>query len=177
MAQENLQLEIVTPLGLVFSERVDEVVAPSVAGEFGVLPGHLPMLAALDIGLLHYRRGDTVTDVAVGIGFAEVLQDKTVVLTDRFIVKDDIDVLEVRERLQQVDEKLHNWEGELTDPARLRLVEEESWLAIQLELIGDPPVARVLETIRSVDYSNLMPELEQAVIADFEDLDHTSEER
>ncbi|MBM4376104.1 MAG: ATP synthase F1 subunit epsilon [Deltaproteobacteria bacterium] len=154
---EKLRLEIVTPKGLVLSEDVEEVVAPSVRGEFGVLPGRLPMLAALQIGLVHYRKvgSSEMTDVAVGHGFVEVNGDKTLVLTDRFIAKDAIEVLTVRERLKEVDEKLEAWGGEHDDPARVDLIEEEQWLAAQLEVYGDPAVARVLEFRRATDYSDL----------------------
>jgi F-type H+-transporting ATPase subunit epsilon len=154
---EKLRLEVVTPKGVVLSEDVEEVVAPSINGEFGVLPGRLPLLAALQIGLLHFRKvGESeMTDVAVGHGFVEVNGDKTLLLTDRFIAKGDIEVLAVRERLKEVDEKLENWEGELDDPARLELIEEEQWLAAQLEVYGDAAVARVLEYRRAVDFSDL----------------------
>ena len=157
-AAERLRLEIVTPKGVVLSEDVDEVVAPSVAGEFGVLPGHLPMLAALHIGLVHYRRpgGANMVEVAVGNGFVEVNGDKTLLLTDRFMKKDDVAVLDVRKRLSEVDHQIEAWSGELDDPARLELIEEEQWLAAQLELYGDPPVQRVLEHRRANDYSKLL---------------------
>lgn len=159
-SDSKLQLEIVTPRGVVLTERVEEVVAPSVKGEFGVLAGHLPMLAALHTGLLHYRKGNTVTDVAVGSGFAEVLHDKALILTDRYIVADDVDVLSVRERLKEVDDQLDKWDGELDDPERLELIEEEQWLAAQLELYGDPPVPKFLEQARATDFSNIMPDLD-----------------
>jgi F-type H+-transporting ATPase subunit epsilon len=167
MAREGtLQLEIVTPKGIVLSERVDEVQAPSVNGEFGVLPGHLPMLAALNIGLLHYTEGSKTTHVAVGTGFAEVINDKALVLTDRFMTKKEVSqgdhILKVRKRLKDVDGKLEKWTGDLLDPKRLELIEEECWLAAQLELYGDPPVAKVLEQSRSIDYSEVIPELEAA---------------
>jgi F-type H+-transporting ATPase subunit epsilon len=156
-SSEKLQLQIVTPKGVVFAEDVEEVVAPGIDGEFGVLPGRLPMLAALHIGLVHYRKvgEDAMTDVAVGHGFAEVTGDKTLLLTDRFIAKGSIDILAVREKLKEVDEKLENWSGELEDPARAELVEEEQWLAAQLEVFGDPAVPRVLEYRRANDYSQL----------------------
>jgi F-type H+-transporting ATPase subunit epsilon len=158
MAASTLRLEIVTPKGVVLSEDVEEVVAPSVSGEFGVLPGHLPMLAALSVGLVHFRKpaGAHMVDVAVGAGFVEVGAEKALLLTDRFVDKDGVQVLAVRERLKEVDEKLEAWTGELDDPARLELIEEEQWLAAQLELYGDPPVARVLEYKRANDYSKLM---------------------
>jgi F-type H+-transporting ATPase subunit epsilon len=160
MAEQRLQLEIVTPQGLVLSAEVDEVVAPSVNGEFGVLPGHLPLLAALHIGLLHYRKGNKLTDVAVGSGFAEVLHDKAIVLTDRYTTKDAVDVLAVRKKLKDVDNKLERWDGDLDDPERMALIEEEQWLAVQLELYGDPPQNRVLVEMRTNDYSDVIPEVE-----------------
>ncbi len=165
----DLHLEVITPEGIKLDERVDEVVAPSVNGEFGVLPGHLPMLAALNIGLLHYTKGGKSTDVAVGTGFAEIIGDKALILTDRFITRDKIDVLPVRERLKEVDGKLERWEGEPDDPERLELVEEEQWLATQLELYGDPPPPRVLENLRAADFSGVIPELEEEDQGDVEE--------
>ncbi|HEY5319225.1 MAG TPA: hypothetical protein VIJ20_14650 [Solirubrobacteraceae bacterium] len=52
MAAEKIALEIVTPNGRALSASVDEVTAPSVKGEFGVLPGPLQLLAALRTGLV-----------------------------------------------------------------------------------------------------------------------------
>ena len=161
-SQDGLTLEVVTPLGIVLSQDVDEIVAPSVQGEFGVLPGHLPMLAALNIGLLHFTKGNDTTEVAVGTGFAEVLNDRTLVLTDRYATKEDVDVLAVRERLTEVDAELEEFSGDLNDPHRLELIEEEQWLATQLELMGDPPQNRVLIETQVHDYSDVMPQLEEA---------------
>jgi F-type H+-transporting ATPase subunit epsilon len=159
MATETkIQLEIVTPRGVVLSERVDEVVAPSVEGRFGVLPGHVPLLAALGTGIVRYRVGSDDTRVGVGAGFVEVNEDHTLLLTDRYTTKDEVDVLAVRERLKDVDQELEQWDGELRDPRRLELIEEEQWLAAQLELIGDPPVAKIMETIPRFDYADVIPQ-------------------
>ena len=86
-----IALEIVTPDGIKLSESVDELTAPSVEGEFGVLPGHIPLLAALKTGIVSYRVGGDVTRVAVGPGFVEVVDDKALVLTDLFITKPELD--------------------------------------------------------------------------------------
>jgi F-type H+-transporting ATPase subunit epsilon len=156
----HIALEIVTPRGVVLREQVDEVIAPGDHGEFGVLPGHLPMLAALDIGLLHYRKGAKLIDVAVGDGFAEIIHDKALVLVDRFtdVATAKGEVLETRKRLKEVDAKIERWDGPLDAPERIELVAEEQWLAVKLELIGDPPQARVLENTRGADFAGLIPE-------------------
>ena len=52
---DSLALEIVTPDGLKLTTQVAELTAPSVDGEFGVLPGHRPMLAALKTGIVRFK--------------------------------------------------------------------------------------------------------------------------
>jgi F-type H+-transporting ATPase subunit epsilon len=145
---DSILLEIVTPTGVALHEQVSDLTAPSVAGEFGVLPGHLPLLAALRTGLVSYHQGGAEHKVAVHHGFVEVAHDKALLITERVAHKADVDVVKVRLRLKEVDEKLDHWQGELTDPARVELIEEEQWLAAQLELIGDAPPATVREDTR-----------------------------
>jgi F-type H+-transporting ATPase subunit epsilon len=67
-------LRIVTPHREVLSEQVDEVVLPSVVGSLGVLPGHAPLLAQLDVGVVSYRTGRERKYFAVTGGFAEILR-------------------------------------------------------------------------------------------------------
>ena len=148
MASETISLEIVTPTGVALRAQVTDVTAPSVDGEFGVLPGHLPILAALRTGIVSYHVDGVMEHVAVHHGFAEVADDKALFLTERFVRKGDVDVVKVRLRLKEVDEELNHWEGELTDPKRRLLIEEEQWLAAQLELIGDAPPPTVREDTR-----------------------------
>jgi F-type H+-transporting ATPase subunit epsilon len=153
---EKIQLEIVTPNGAALSASVDEVTAPSVSGEFGVLPGHLPLLAALRTGLVTYRQGTQTKRCAVGAGFAEAGPDKLVILTDEYTERERIDPVLVRRELAEVEAKLQKIEGipvaaadakgadaeaSSARAAREVLVSRENWLAAQLELYGDPPPA------------------------------------
>jgi F-type H+-transporting ATPase subunit epsilon len=160
---ETILLEIVTPTGVALRERVTDVTAPSVAGEFGVLPGHLPLLAALRTGLVTYHRDGIEHRLAVHHGFVEVAHDTALLLTERFVTKDGVDVVKVRLRLKDVDAELDHWQGDLTDPRRRELIEEEQWLATELELIGDPPPPMVREDTRFlVDHAEA-PSLEEMV--------------
>ncbi len=153
---DQIQLEIVTPRGAVLSAAVDEVTAPSVEGEFGVLPGHLPLLAALRTGIVTYRRGGETRRCAVGPGFAEAGPDHVVILTDECTEREKVDPVQVRRELASVQRELQQMEGVAiagTDTkdadagateARTRresLIQRENWLAVQLELYGDPPPA------------------------------------
>jgi F-type H+-transporting ATPase subunit epsilon len=160
---DTILLEIVTPTGVALHERVTEVTAPSVAGEFGVLPGHLPVLAALRTGLVSFKKDGKETRLAVHHGFVEIAHDVALLLTERFVKKDDVDVVKVRHRLKEVDAQLDPWQGELTDPRRHELIEEEQWLAAQLELIGDAPPPTVREDTRFLAPGAQAPSQEEMV--------------
>jgi F-type H+-transporting ATPase subunit epsilon len=140
---ETIALEIVTPDGVKLSESVSELTAPSVDGEFGVLPGHRPMLATLATGIVTYTVDGQKHDVAVGPGFAEIIDDKVILLTDHFTTKEAIDPVIVRKQLKEVDEELERLGGEAPGPGYAELVAKELWLAAQLDLYGDPPPPRL----------------------------------
>ena len=89
---EYLTLEIVTPERGIISERVDEVQVPGAEGAFGILPGHTPLLATLQVGELWYRRGEETSYVAVSFGFAEVQPDRVSILAQMAEEAEDIDV-------------------------------------------------------------------------------------
>ena len=153
MAQAYIELEIVTPDGVKLHERVSELTAPSVDGEFGVLPGHRPLLAALKTGIVSYKIEGTEHRVAVGSGFVEVAEDQARLLTDRFIRKQDVDPVRARLELKDADQALDNYTGDPNGAEYAELVKRELWAAAQLELYGDPPPP----TIRTVHEFQLAP--------------------
>jgi len=153
---DKIALEIVTPRGRALTASVDEVTAPSVQGEFGVLPGHLPLLAALRTGIITYRQGGETKRVAIGAGFAEAGPDRLVVLTDEYTERERVDPVIVRKDLAEVQQQLQKLEGVPIVAAEAKggataeidaraqrevLVARENWLAAQLELYGDAPPA------------------------------------
>jgi F-type H+-transporting ATPase subunit epsilon len=148
LPKDKIQLEIVTPKGRALTASVDEVTAPSVDGDFGVMPGHLPLLAALRTGIVTYREGPgDPKKCAVGAGFAEAGANKLVILTDDYIERDQIDPVIVRKELAEVQGAIEKAVtkagvgGPSVDPEAKLLIAKENWLAAQLELYGDPPPA------------------------------------
>ena len=87
-----LDLEVVTPEGLLVKEVVDETIVPGVEGYFGVRPGHTPMLAALGAGEISYRVGTDTRRLACFWGFCEVLPDRVNILAEVGERAEDIDV-------------------------------------------------------------------------------------
>jgi len=88
---DQLTLEVASPMRLVVSELVDEVVAPGAEGSFGVLPGHAPFLTTLGVGELTFRKGREEFHLAIVGGFCEVRNDKVIVLPDTAERPEEID--------------------------------------------------------------------------------------
>lgn len=132
-----VQLEIVTPEGIQLAASVTEFTAQSSVGEFGVLPMHRPMLAALKTGIVRYTEEGQQEEVAVGPGFVQVLDDRAVLLTQRFIRKEDVDPVLARRDLKEAEEAIDHFEGE--GPGLDELIAKSLWAAARLELYGDPP--------------------------------------
>jgi len=143
---DKIELEIVTPRGRALAATVDEVTAPSAQGEFGVLPGHLPVVAALRTGIVQYRIGNETKRVAVGTGFAEAGENKLLILADEYAEKQKVDPVVVRKELAEVQTKLEKVLSSIETSQevlseKMALIDKENWLAAQLELYGDPPPA------------------------------------
>jgi F-type H+-transporting ATPase subunit epsilon len=119
MAQdpELLTLEVATPLGLALRAQAESVAAPSVEGEFAVLAGHLPLLAALRPGVLKYRVGGKDHVAAVGAGFVEAGPDKVLLLCDVFATPAEIDTALVQAELENAEQELASY-GERYEGAR-----------------------------------------------------------
>jgi F-type H+-transporting ATPase subunit epsilon len=105
-SQNAIELEIVTPGGVVVRESVDEVEAPGVEGHFGVLPGHRPFMSQLRAGELRYRTGKENHFVAVHWGFAEVLPYKVTVLVETAERAEDIDLQRAETARRRAEERL-----------------------------------------------------------------------
>ena len=115
---ERLTLELATPTRMVVADTVDEVVVPGSEGYFGVLPGHAPLLATLGIGELTYRIGRDERHVAVAGGFAEVRNDKVIVLADTAELPQDSDRGRAERARDRAEQRLSGRSQEEIDYAR-----------------------------------------------------------
>jgi F-type H+-transporting ATPase subunit epsilon len=99
-----LTLEIVTPDRALVNEQVDEVQLPGSEGYFGVLPGHTPLLASLQVGELWYRTGQEKHYLAIAFGFVEVLPDRVTVLAQIAEKAHEIDVARAEAAKKRAEE-------------------------------------------------------------------------
>lgn len=102
----HLTLEIVTPDRSLAVETVDEVELPGSEGYLGVLPGHTPLLVALRVGAVRFRKGEEETFLSVAFGFAEIGPDRVRILADTAERAEDIDIRRAEAAVERAREHL-----------------------------------------------------------------------
>ncbi|MFI5355782.1 MAG: ATP synthase F1 subunit epsilon [Opitutales bacterium] len=102
----SLTLEIVTPEAKVYSDTIDTVVIPTVTGEIGILPGHIPLLTQIEDGELRVTKGNQTEWLAVSGGFAQVEGDKVRILAEHAIDEAKIDEKAVEAALKRAEDQL-----------------------------------------------------------------------
>jgi F-type H+-transporting ATPase subunit epsilon len=118
MAEKELLLEVVTPDRLVLSTQAEVVVCPGAEGQFGVLPGHIPFLSALEIGEMYYKAGGKTEYLAVSGGFAEVTGEKVTIVAESAEIGREIDVERAKRALERAEKRLAVAKTENIDWAR-----------------------------------------------------------
>lgn len=166
MAQ--IEVTVTTPQGVQLREQVDELTAPSVQGEFGVLPGHLPLLAGLKTGVVRLlTRGQSV-QFAVGPGFVQITEGRASILTDRFTQKSEIDPVVCRKELKEAEAEVEalshaNPLGHGDHPDALRdAIAKARWAAVCLELYGDPPPPTLMMDLETklIGYEDFLTQIQ-----------------
>lgn len=106
MDKNKLHLEIVSPEGKLFSEHVDEVIAPTVNGEIAVLPQHAPLFTQLQAGELRVKRGSKEESIAILGGFLDVNNNTVSVIADYAVHADTINAAEAEKAKRRAEELL-----------------------------------------------------------------------
>jgi F-type H+-transporting ATPase subunit epsilon len=100
------RLDIVTAEREVFSDEVDEVVAPGVEGQLGILPHHAPLMTTLLPGELLVKKGGEEFYLAISGGFIEVRPDRIIILADAAERVEEIDIARAEEAKRRAEERL-----------------------------------------------------------------------
>ena len=104
---DRVQFELVTPERLLLSEMVEMVVIPGTEGNFGVLPGHAPLISSIRPGTIDIYEGQAITRrIFVVSGIAEVTPDLCTVLADEAMAPDEVDRGGIEAELQTVEGNL-----------------------------------------------------------------------
>src|SRR5262245_56596565 len=109
-ASAPIRCTVVSPERALFEGGAERVIAPGVKGQFGVLPRHAPLIAKLEPGVIRIHRppedGGSVTRMAVGGGFAQVMDNVVTLLVTDAVVAEDVDRAKVEKELADTIERL-----------------------------------------------------------------------
>ena len=148
---DRVQFELVTPERLLLSEMVEMVVVPGTEGNFGVLPGHAPLISSIRPGMIDVYEGQTITRrIFVVSGIAEVTAERCTVLADEALPPEELDRGGIEAELQTIEGNLPSLREQIgrasgTDREAL-LVElrrlERQQIVLQVELQALSEIAR-----------------------------------
>jgi F-type H+-transporting ATPase subunit epsilon len=102
----SFKIDIVTAERVVYSEEIDEVIAPGVVGQLGILPHHAPLMTTLQAGELVVRKGGQEEIMAISGGFLEVRPDHVIVLADQAERAEEIDAARAEEARKRAEDRL-----------------------------------------------------------------------
>jgi F-type H+-transporting ATPase subunit epsilon len=113
--------DLVSPEKLAFSGEVDQVDVPGAEGDFGVLAGHAPVVAAIRPGILTITAGGSKQKIIVLGGLAEVSEKGLTVLADVATSIDELDRARFAATINEMQEKLSEKDGSELDRELERL--------------------------------------------------------
>ena len=111
MNEKKIKISIVTPDQDVFEGEAGYIGVPSVGGGLGILPGHIPILCFLDIGIVRIKNGEEITQIAVCRGFLQCVQNVANIVTEYGLITNDENKTEAIEELK----KKYNMSKEITE--------------------------------------------------------------
>lgn len=133
MAEQPLQCEVITPEAKAFEGRADAVVIPAHDGEIGILKHRAPLVCKLGAGRLAIRRGDEEENWFIDGGFAQVLNNRVVILTQKARRAREIDLAEAEALLSEASEM------KVTDDITCRRKEQaEASARARIRIAGRP---------------------------------------
>jgi F-type H+-transporting ATPase subunit epsilon len=110
---KTIKVSIVTPDGPVYEADVEMVSAKAQSGELGILPGHIPMVAPLNIGAVRLKKGGSTELVAVSGGFLEVRPDQVTILAQAAERAEDIDVERAKAAKERAERRLQSKQDDI----------------------------------------------------------------
>ena len=122
----SLTLRVLAPDQSVFDGTAEEIILPSTTGLLGILPGHISMVTAIDIGVLRVLNNGNWDSIAIMGGFAEVESNEVTVLVNGGELGNTIDSNAAEVELEDAKNKLVKLEGESNSPEKVKAQENLS---------------------------------------------------
>jgi F-type H+-transporting ATPase subunit epsilon len=127
-----LALQVATPLGMRLDLHAESVQLPGVNGEFGILPGHVELLAALKPGIVRYRQNGQTVIAAIGPGYCEADARHVRVITEFFARPEDVVVDQAKADQANAEARLKTMT--LGEPDQVEAQSDLDWAIARIEV-------------------------------------------
>ena len=121
-----ISLKVLAPNQNVYEGEAEEVILPSTTGQIGILPGHISLVTAIDIGVLRLRMNSQWKSIALMGGFAEIESDEVIVLVNSAEVGSDINVQKAEEALKEAKTAISKFADNEKSPEKIKAINEIS---------------------------------------------------
>jgi F-type H+-transporting ATPase subunit epsilon len=110
---KTIKVSVVTPDGPVYEADVEMVSTKAKSGELGILPGHIPLVAPLEISAVRLKKEGKTQYIAVSGGFLEVRPDKVTILAQAAERAEDIDVARAKAAKERAERRLQSKDDDI----------------------------------------------------------------
>ncbi|MDQ0218503.1 F0F1 ATP synthase subunit epsilon [Peribacillus cavernae] len=105
---KTVKVSVVTPDGPVYDAEVEMISTKAQSGELGILPGHVPMVAPLQIGAVRLKNNGQTEYLAVNGGFLEIRPDVVTILAQSAERAESIDVARAKDAKVRAEKRLQD---------------------------------------------------------------------
>jgi len=121
-----ISLKVLAPNKNVYQGEAEEVILPSTTGQLGVLPGHISLVTAIDIGVLRLRMNSQWKSIALMGGFAEIESDEVIVLVNNAEIGSEINVQNAEQDLKEAKLAISKFSENEKNPDKIKALKEIS---------------------------------------------------
>tara|TARA_B100000945_G_C20376231_1_gene594741 strand:- start:649 stop:1053 length:405 start_codon:yes stop_codon:yes gene_type:complete len=122
----SISLKVLAPNKNVYEGAAEEVILPSTTGQLGILPGHISLVTAIDIGVLRLKSNSKWTSIALMGGFAEIEDDEVTVLVNNAEIGSEINARNAEEELNQAKLELNKYSDAEKSSEKIKAMNEVS---------------------------------------------------
>tara|TARA_Y100001970_G_scaffold180922_1_gene220257 strand:+ start:1015 stop:1419 length:405 start_codon:yes stop_codon:yes gene_type:complete len=121
-----ISLKVLAPNQNVYEGEAEEVILPSTTGQLGVLPGHISLVTAIDIGVLRLKINSKWKSIALMGGFAEIESDEVIVLVNNAEIGSEINIKNAEKELNEAKLAISKFSENEKSPERIKALQEVS---------------------------------------------------
>ena len=119
-----ISLKVLAPNQNVFEGEAEEVILPSTTGQIGVLPGHISLVTAIDIGVLRLRMNSQWKSIALMGGFAEIESDEVIVLVNSAEIGSEVNIKKAEDALKEAKLAITKFSENEKNPEKIKAMNE-----------------------------------------------------